>query len=424
MSQPAVKRVSRPWWTAIVSGMASYIDAAAIVSFGTAMVIYQSPLGLTPAEIGFASGGLTFGIAVGALVGGRLGDRFGRRPIFTVTMLMIAIAAIALVFASSFSLVLVAALLMGLGTGADLPVSLSTISEAAADDNRGKLLGFSNLLWSVGGIVCALLAAVVAGFGLLGGQILFFHIGAVATLVLVARLSIPESDDWLAAREERRNGVQTVRADRGAVMELFRAPYRAPFLGLLAFYALTNMAANTGGQFGSYLLVNVGGVPLQTATLIGLPLIPLGIIGALWFMKIADTPKRFAYFTVGAVCTVVASLIPAIFGISLPTALVSSVVGLVGGSFAFEGIMKVWTQEQFPTLLRTTAQGTIISVARFFAAALASVTPLIVAFSPTVFYFFLSACVAIGCGTAWIVFRTRDRRNEFDTETELESVAA
>jgi len=45
------------------------------------------------------------------------------------------------------------------------------------------------------------------------------------------------------------------------------------------------------------------------------------------------------------------------------------------GAFAFEAILKVWTQESFPTLLRSTAQGTIVSVARVLAAAIALVTP-------------------------------------------------
>ncbi|WP_246852765.1 MFS transporter [Naasia sp. SYSU D00948] len=404
--------------------MASYIDAAAIVSLGTALVIYQDALGLAPGEVGAASAALTFGIAVGALVGGKLGDRFGRRPIFTVTMVLITLAACTLVFADSFALIFAAALVLGLATGADLPVSLSTISEAADDTNRGKLVGFSNLLWMVGMIVSLVAGGVLAGMGRFGGQALFVHIGVVAMLVMVARLTIPESAEWLAARDERRAGVTTIRADRTRVVELLRGPYRAPFLGLLVFYALTNLAANTGGQFGAYLLVNVGGVDLQAATLIGLPLIPLGIVGYLWFMKIADSPKRFTYFTVGAVCWVLAQLVPAVFGITLATSLISGVIGIVGTSFAFEGIMKVWTQEQFPTLLRTTAQGAIIAVARFLAAILASVTPLLVAFSPTLFYVFLATVIAVGCATAWMVFRRRDRHSEFDTEVLADPQAA
>ncbi len=416
-------RTVRPWWVAVVSGMASYIDAAAIVSFGTAMVLLQATIGLTPAEIGLASGGLTFGIAIGAVVGGRLGDRFGRRPIFTITMLLIVVSAAGLAFADSFPVIMAAAVVLGFATGADLPVSISTIAEAAADHNRGRLIGFTQLLWAVGIIVSSFLGAGVASLGRLGAQLLFLHIAVVALIVLISRLTIPESDSWVRARDERRRGISTVRADRASVLDLLRGSYRTPFLGLLAFYALTNMAANTGGQFGNYLLVNAGGVDLQTATLIGLPFIPLGIVAALWFMKIADSPKRMAYFIIGSVCWVVAQLVYVFFGISVTTAIVAGLIGIMGTAFASEGIMKIWTQEQFPTLLRTTAQGAIISVARLFAAALATVTPLLVAWSPNMFYLFLAVILFVGCGIGWLVFRTRDEHNEFDVEAREEPVA-
>lgn len=423
MSHLTSTQKTRPWWTAIVSGMASYIDAAAIVSFGTAMVLYQAAIGLTAGEIGLASGGLTFGIAIGAIVGGRLGDRFGRRPIFTITMILIVGSAVGLAFADSFPMILIAAVVLGFATGADLPVSLSTIAEAASDANRGRLIAFTQLLWAAGIIVCAFLSAGVANLGRLGAQILFLHIAVVTVLVLIARLTIPESESWMRARDERRRGIRTVRADRASVLDLFRGSYRAPFLALLAFYALTNMAANTGGQFGSYLLVNAGGVELQTATLIGLPFIPLGVVAALWFMKIADSPKRMTYFVIGAVCWVMAQLVYVFFGISITTAIISGLIGLMGTAFASEGIMKIWTQEQFPTLLRSTAQGAIISVARLCAAALATVTPLLVAWSPSMFYLFLAIIIAAGCGIAWKVFRTRDRHDEFNAETQEEEVA-
>ncbi len=423
MTAASTARPVRPWWVAIVSGMASYIDAAAIVSFGTAMVLYQDVIGLSAGEIGLASGGLTFGIAAGALIGGRLGDRFGRRPIFTITMILIIAAAAALIVADSFVIIMPAALVLGFATGADLPVSLASISEAATDENRGKLIGFSHLLWSAGFIACSFLTAAIASLGQLGAQILFIHIGVAALLVLIGRLTIPESAAWLQARNERRQGIKTVRADRVAVLDLLRGSYKVPFLALLGFYALTNLAANTGGQFGNYLLVNVGGVDLQTSSVIGLFFIPLGIIGSIWFMRIADKPKRFNYFIIGAVCWVIAHLVYAVFGVSLTTAIVSGIISVVGTSFAFESIMKVWTQEQFPALLRSTAQGTIIAVARLLAAILATVTPVLMLLSANVFYLFLAIVIAAGCGIAWSVFRTRDQRPQFGDELEADTIA-
>lgn len=411
-----------PWWVAIVAGMASYIDAAAIVSFGTALVIYQSAFGLTPGEIGIASAVLTVGVAAGALVGGCLGDQLGRRPVFTATMILIVVGAAVLVFADSFPLILVGAILVGLATGADLPVSLSTISEAGTDANRGKLLGLSNLLWLAGAVVPSLLAGVVGNMGRLGGQILFIHIGVVALVVMFCRLSIPESDTWKQAQVERSAGVKTIRANRAALRQLLTAPYWVPFIGLIAFYSLTNLAANTQGQFGVYLLVNAAHVDVSLAAVVGLPVLVLTVIAFLWFMKIADSPKRFTYFRIGAVAWVVALIIPIVFGFSLVTYLVSAVVAVAGMAFSFEGIMKVWSQEQFPTLLRSTAQGAVIAVARLFAAGLATVTPLIVAAGPTVLYAVLAALVAIGMAVGWAVFRTRDHINEFDEEVLTEAV--
>ena len=39
-----VKKAPNPWYVAVVSGMASYIDSCAIITSGTALAIYQSAL--------------------------------------------------------------------------------------------------------------------------------------------------------------------------------------------------------------------------------------------------------------------------------------------------------------------------------------------------------------------------------------------
>ncbi len=140
-AMPARPLRERPWWVAVVSGMASYIDSAAINGFSTSLVILQKDLTLEQWEVGVAAGALTLSIAIGALIGGRLGDRFGRRPVFTATMVLVIVAVASLIAAPSFTIVTVGAVLLGLGTGADLPVSLATIAEAATDRNRGRLLG-------------------------------------------------------------------------------------------------------------------------------------------------------------------------------------------------------------------------------------------------------------------------------------------
>ncbi|MCC2591863.1 MFS transporter [Tessaracoccus sp. OS52] len=419
MSVTRSSRRPNPWWVAIVAGMASYIDAAAIVSFGIVLTIYAATLGFDPGQVGIAAGALTFGIAVGAVVGGQLGDRFGRKPVFSVTMGVIIVGALVGMFATSFAPFLAGAVLVGLGTGADLPVSLSTISEAGDDSNRGRLVSLSNILWMVGIVVAILGGTFFGNLGYLGGQILLGHLVVISVLVLIARLWIPESDVWLRARAERASGAPTLRARNSTVRELLGSRYRAPFLALIVFYALVNLSANTAGQFGTYLLVNEAGTDVSTASSISLLIFPVSIAAMLVFLKVADSRRRFSFFTFGAVLYVASLLVPAIFGFTVTTFLVSGFAGAIGMAFSFETIMKVWAQKSFPTLLRTTAQGTIIAVARFSAAILATFTPLILQAGVQVLYIFLASVSLVGMVVAWSVFRTYDRRNEFLVEDDV-----
>lgn len=411
-------RRPRPWWVAVVSGMASYVDAAAITGFATAIVVFQQTLGLDEIQIGVAAGALTASMAVGALVGGRLGDRFGRRPVFTATMIALIGGAVVLMLATSFPVVMIGAILLGFASGADLPVSLSTISEAATENNRGRLLGFTNLLWMAGIVANIVISSLVGDLGRIATVILFGHIAVVGALILIGRLTIPESQTWLAARAERKAGVKTVRSERASVRTLFRSPYGIVFLAIIMFASLTNLIANTIGTYGTYILVNFGGATVSQASLVTLPLLPLSIIGYLWFMKIADKPVRFRYFQVGGIAFVMSPLIIAVFGVSVPVYITSLLFMAIGSAFAFEGIQRVWAQEQFPTLLRTTAQGSIIAIQRFTAALLAAVTPTLLIAGPALLFTLLAVGAAIGVAWAWIVFRTRDRHDEFETESE------
>ncbi|WP_235035991.1 MFS transporter [Curtobacterium sp. 18060] len=398
-------RRPHPWWVAVVSGMASYIDAAAIVSSGTALVLYQQSIGITGTQIGVLSGALTFCIAIGALSGGRLGDLFGRRAVFIVTMAMTVVGAGVLVASPAFAGLLIGTILVGLGTGADLPVSLATISEAATDENRGGLVGFSQVLWFAGILATYAISAGVGDLGRAGGQIMFAHVGVVALVVMVLRFTIPESTTWSDAHAEKAAGAHTVRAARHGIRDvLTQRIFLLPFLSLLVFYTLTNLGANTGGQFGAYVAVNVVGLSVPFFSTMNLVSVPIGMLLAFWFMRIVDGRLRMPFYIVGAVCLVVSYGLPLVFGFSLPTLVAMLAFGAVGNAFAFEAIMKVWSQESFPTLLRGSVQGTIIAVARIAAALLAFVTPLLLD-HPEVMYGILTALVAVGVVVGWLGFR-------------------
>ena len=121
----------------------------------------------------------------------------------------------------------------------------------------------------------------------------------------------------------------------------------------------------------------------------------------------------FTYFTVGAVLIVLGNLVPAVLGLTVPTYIASRIVTLLGAAFAGEAIMKTWAQESFPTLLRTTAQGSVIAVARLLAALVAGFTPLVIAAGTSILFSLLTAASLVGVATAWVVFRRLDGRSEF-----------
>lgn len=393
--------------------MASYIDAAAIISFGTAIVIQREIFALTEAEVGTASAALTAGIACGALAGGVLSDRFGRRPVFTTSMVTIMAGSIVLLLAAGFPAILVGGLILGLGVGADLPASLSTIAEGAAATERGKQIGMAQILWSAGILVAVLLGSRFGNTGQTGIHILYGHLALAAPLILVGRLLLPESSVWLAAREATRR--QAAHAS-GKLRSLLGPRYGPLFLTLLFFYAAVNLSANTRGQFGTYLLVAHAGTDIASAAAIGLAFMPLSLLGTLGFISIADGPHRFRYFTAGAVLVVTGNALLALLEFTVATYLIATGISFVGAAFAGEAIVKLWTQESFPTLLRTTAQGGIIAAARFVAAAGASVTPAVASGNIALLFAALTVITAAGLLVAWLTFRRRVGVSEFSPE--------
>jgi Sugar phosphate permease len=396
--------------------MASYLDAAAIVSTGTALVLFQEALGLDAASIGRLSSLLTVMIAVGALAGGRLGDRFGRRHVFSVTMIIYALAALLMMLAGSPGMLYIAIPLLGFAVGADLPVSLATISEEAPEGAAGKLISFSHLLWMIGMATTMLIQVFIGGMGVTGARILYAHLLIVSVVVLALRMRLPESSKWLAAQRRNEIAVQDDRVDTASLKQLVRKPWVLPLVMTSLFYSLVNIAANTSGQFSSYIYVNVAGSTVRTASMISLATLVVAFIMTFVLMRIVDTRHRMKVFAACALINTGAFLIPALFGIVVPTLALSGLLATIGGAIAGEPMFKVWAQELFPTMLRGTAQGIGIAFTRIVAAIVALWTPLVLEAGPRTLYFFIAAVVGIGCGIGYFVLGRMPKAEEIAPE--------
>lgn len=357
--------------------------------------MYQKAFHFTNWEYGVLTSSITFAIAIGAVTGGRLGDRFGRKKVFSVTMLVIAAGSLLLVFSQVFAALFIGMVLVGLGTGADLPVSISTGVEAASESQRGKVVGLSEILWLSGAMAEDVLAVIVGGWGIRGGQILFAAPGVVALLIFFMRLSLPESQTWLEARKERASGIRTVRAEEAGFMDLLKPPYRKPFIALLCFYGLQNVCSNTVGQLGTWLNVNIIHMSVSLSSAIGFATLVIGIICGLIFMRFVDTTARKWLLYAGAAIYIPGFLAFVIGGFTPGMWMVVGSCAQIGSLLAGEPMMKILSQESFPTLLRTTAQGAVISTGRLTAAIAAIFTEIIASAAPAATFVGLSAIAAL-----------------------------
>lgn len=402
MTTPASTGTPGPWRTGLLAGMASYLDAGAIVTTGTALVLYQSTLSLNEVAIGILSGLLTLFFALGAVVGGRLGDRFGRRRVFTASLALYAAGIATLMAAVHPAMLYVGVVLTGIAIGADLPVSLALVAEEAPEGMKGRLVAFAGFLWFIGIIVTQILIAIIGSLGALGGRILYAHLLLVAVVVLALRLSLPESREWAAAQRAKATGDDEIRFSD--IPQLFAPPLLFTILALGLYSGAWDLTGNTFSQFGAFIWVNLAGGTVQSQALVGLGLLPIGIGGALLFMRIVDQPSRPHWFAIGTSCHVVAFALPAVAGASIPTLIALQVLFVLGASFSGPAIYKVWSQELVPTLLRSTAQGLTIAFTRLLTALLAFVTPTLLTANGSLTFglLFTFAVISAAIGLFWV----------------------
>jgi inositol transporter-like SP family MFS transporter len=400
----------RAWWITIVVGMASFLDAAAIVATGTALVLLQDEFALSAEAIGQLSALLTVMIAIGAVVGGNLGDRFGRRRVFTITLVIYALGALVLATAIAPAMLYAGLILLGFACGADLPVSIAMIGESAPEGQRGKFVSFTHILW-VGGVLAVQAMGVFVGdLGAAGGRILYGVLFVISIIVIILRARLPESAEWQQANETRSTAIsqaaqhEVKAAAVGPVRALLTSRYKVPLIAVGLYFAISNIAANTNGQFNTFLWVNVADSTVSLASAVSLGQTILGI-GVLWVVtRIVDTKYRMVGFGIGAMFIVAAAAIPALFGVSVPTLVALAILSAFGMNLAGEPIFKVWAQELFPTLHRGTAQGLMIGFTRLVAAAAALATPALAVAGPQILFTFIAVLSLIACliGLFWI----------------------
>src|SRR5918998_1420739 len=365
------------YWTAL-SAMASYIDAGSIVAIAAGLALWADYLSLSTTTIGLlaAFGPNAMGAALGAVIGGRLGDRLGRKRIYQYDLLLYAFGTLWMVFAFNTPMLFIGTFLVGVAVGADVPTSLALVGELAPSKARGKLMGLTQVAWSLGPIITLVLAIALAPYELLGIRIVFFHLFVVAMVTWWLRQGLAESARWSAAAEgssgsDEQPGEERDLLAAGRIRNLFTGYTLKAMLFTAVVYTFWNLAAGTYGFFLPYFLSTIG-QNTQAGSVFGQCLwftVTLVFV-VLVFMPFGDGRYRRLIWGVGSVCQIVGFLILVFYPLSGPTgfnvaaSFANIILFGIGAAIAGEPHYKVWSQEVFPTMLRTTAQGVTFAFAR------------------------------------------------------------
>ena len=153
--------------------LTNYLDAGSIVAGASGLALWQSYLGLTPANLSWlnAISANCFGAALGAIIGGRLADKYGRKAIYSRNMLIYMLGVGIIMCSVNFPMLLIGFLVTGISVGIGVPPSWTYISETSEANNRGRNIGISQLAWSVGPAVIFLFGWLVAPTGPLGNEV-------------------------------------------------------------------------------------------------------------------------------------------------------------------------------------------------------------------------------------------------------------
>ncbi|MER5450820.1 MFS transporter [Streptomyces sp. NPDC002764] len=404
--QPIPKHL---WKVAALSGMASYLDAALIVSIAVNLAIYRDSYHMGVWMAGAISAIVTGCIAVGSLVGGRLADMFGRRRVYNWDIFCFALGAVVITLAPNDVVLFGGVLVAGLAAGADLPTSLAVVSDAAPADGRARLVSFTQVMWVAGIVVVIFLGYLLSDTGMTGARCITGHL-AVAALVtwqLRSRLELADEPSDAEVAQE----AAVLEAPRGtALKNVWNRAALLPMALTFLYYVTWGIGANTFGQFGTYLLVTVSGASQSLATGINLAFLPIALVLTFVFVRLADTPWRDRLFYVFTLVQILAFCIASLTAGALAGMLVFFVLYQISNPFAGEASYKVWSQLTLPPDTRGTTQGLTYALSRGVFAGVAFVTPALMEYSASLLLWSITLCMAASAVAGVYIVRVMVRR--------------
>ena len=390
------------WKKTLIAGLISYIDAGSIVAGASGLSMWQEYLGMSSLQMGLlaALSSNTGGAALGALIGGKICDKYGRKFVYNWALLIYMVGVAIICLATNYPMFLLGYVIVGLMVGADVVASWTFIAEEAPSRNRAKHCGSAQIAWMLGPVVVfAASIPMNEMFGLLGNRLIFAHLIIVAAWIWYQRLKMPESTEWVAAKEkEKELAAKGIVQKKATYADILRGTSFKTVALCVCVYAFWNLAASTNGFFMPYVYEHVGN--LSNAMGLGLTCLNFAvcILTTIIFMYTADKYNRRKIYAVFSGLGVISWFVWVLPPTMLQTWMLVFFTVVWGFSMQ-QQFYQLWSSELFPVRYRATAQGFTFFVTRFSAAVWGFAVPLIM----DALGFQVAAVLMIGfCVISWI----------------------
>lgn len=362
---------------ASIVSLGEFIDGYTLLIAGVAAIVLIPYFHINKELIGILTSASFLGSAFGLWIFGAVADRIGRMRVFQVNMLLFIILSVISAFITNVDELFIIRVLVGVTVGMDIPASTGYLSEIVPSAKRGGWVGsVLNYVWTIGGLLTALLAlALIPFFGDSSWRIMFGIAAIPALIVYVARLRIGESPRWLM-ENGRESEAKTVlkswgitvnnnlqgkdlipRKIRHSYADLFKGIYRKR-TGIVTAVFVANCLSGTIATVSTPFILRYVGLFTYTQT--------FEFSGLVW---VADFIGAFSSFylidKIGRRSLTYISMIPAAILTVIMALFFSNHIILITAFFAFgffnwlgaPSLQWVWSSELFPTSLRGKSQG-------------------------------------------------------------------
>lgn len=404
-----------------IAGIASYLDAALLVSLGVALPIWAKYLGLNSWTIGFLSTMLTVAVAIGSFAGGWLSDKFGRVTVFNVDIFFVFVGSAIVAFAGNLPLLVVGVFIAGLASGADLPTSLAVVSERMNKQTYGRAISATQIFWTVGILLSQFIGFITANSGMGSIMALFGWIALVALLnwsvrVFSGKFKDIEANLASSVQSDEGDDAPEKKVKLGAFLKTSGA--LVPFILLTVFYLFWNLPANTWGSFVNYFLVTVDGRSQMFSTGAALVANLFCLLINVIYLKISDSKYRYPAMYVGIAVALVSFVVAGLFSSKWQVFTVVYIFYSGSTVLCGEALYKIWSQTLYPVNMRATMTGFSYGLVRVVTAIFALATPTLMGVSASLLLWIMVGCTVVFGFSAITVVRYIKRHNITDTTLE------